>query len=103
MSYVLSVPVWHIATTQQVFVELRNEWTFCLNFVLLKFKFNCIFDSSTIPGNYFSLNYLAVLEQKCIFMWSYEDLQAKGETGEQGARVHEGTWWSKDQGKTWVG
>ena len=30
-------------------------------------------------------------EQKCIFMWSYEDLQAKGETGEQGARVHEGT------------
>lgn len=56
-----------------------------------------------IPGDSFSLNYLSILEQKCIFMWSYEDLQAKGETGEQGARVHKGAGWSEDKGKTGLG
>lgn len=72
-----------------------------LKFWSSEIEFNYVFDPSTIPGDSFSLNNLPVLEQKCIFMRSYEDLQAKGETGEQGARVYEGARWSKDQGKTW--
>lgn len=32
-------------------------------------------------------------------MWSYEDLQAERETGQQGAGVHKRAWWGKDQGK----
>lgn len=28
----------------------------------------------------------SLAEQKCLFMWSHEDIQAEGKTGDQGGR-----------------
>lgn len=32
------------------------------------------------------LKIVSFAEQKCLFMWSHEDIQAEGKTGDQGGR-----------------
>jgi len=32
------------------------------------------------------VNDVSFAEQKCLFMWSHEDIQAEGKTGDQGGR-----------------
>lgn len=37
------------------------------------------------------LKIVSFAEQKCLFMWSHEDIQAEGKTGDQGGRFKQRT------------
>lgn len=38
------------------------------------------------PVMFSELKIVSFAEQKCLFMWSHEDIQAEGKTGDQGGR-----------------